>query len=229
MTSAAVARHKIGILIVEDHEVVRFGIRHMLEKHPHLEIVGEAANLADALAIASREKPEIIILDLCLGQENGTDIIPELLRLSEESRIIVLTGVQDEEELRRASRLGAMGVITKDTPSDMLIKAIDRVHAGELWLNRRLTAALVAELRRPGEEPDNNGDKKMIGQLSNRERDIIALIGEGLKNKQIAARLFISETTVRHHITSILGKLHVTDRLELLIFAFRNGLVTLSR
>ena len=229
MTSAAVARPKIGILIVEDHEVVRFGLRHMLEKQHHMKIVGEAANQAEALAIAEREKPEIIILDICLGQENGADIIPELLRISEESRIIVLTGVQDEEELRRASRLGAMGVITKDVPSDMLIRAIDRVHAGELWLNRRLTAALVAELRRPGEELDSNGDKKMIAQLSNREQDIISLIGEGLKNKQIAARLFISETTVRHHITSILGKLHVSDRLELLIFAYRNNLVSIKR
>jgi DNA-binding NarL/FixJ family response regulator len=201
----------------------------MLQKQHHMKIVGEATNQADALAIASREKPEIIILDLCLGQESGTDIIPELLTISEESRVIVLTGVQDEEELRRASRLGAMGVISKDTPADMLIRAIDRVHAGELWLNRRLTAALVAELRRPGEEIDANGDKKMIAQLSNRERDIISLIGEGLKNKQIAARLFISETTVRHHLTSILAKLDVSDRLELLIFAYRNNLVTLKR
>jgi DNA-binding NarL/FixJ family response regulator len=120
-------------------------------------------------------------------------------------------------------------VITKDTPANMLIKAIERVNMGELWLNRRLTAALVAELRRPGEGSNGNGEKKMIDQLSNRERDIIELIGEGLKNKQIAARLYISETTVRHHITSILGKLKVSDRLELLIFAYRNNLVEIRR
>jgi DNA-binding NarL/FixJ family response regulator len=229
MTKAGVARPTIGILVVEDHEVVRLGLRHLLGKHAHMKIVGEATNPADALALASSEQPEIIILDLCLGNENGTDIIPELQRVAEESRIIVLTAVQDEEELRRASRLGAMGVIAKDAPADMLIKAIERVHAGELWLNRRLTAALVAELRRPGDEINGNGERKMIAQLSNRERDIISLIGEGLKNKQIAARLYISETTVRHHITSILGKLQVTDRLELLIFAYKNNLVTIRR
>lgn len=229
MIKAAIAHHTIGILIVDDHEVVRLGLRHMIEKHSHMMIVGEAVNHAEALDIASREKPEIIILDICLGMENGNDIIPELLRVSEESRIIVLTAVQDEEELRRSSRLGAMGVITKDTPANMLIKAIERVNMGELWLNRRLTAALVAELRRPGEGPNGNGEKKMIDQLSNRERDIISLIGEGLKNKQIAARLYISETTVRHHITSILGKLKVSDRLELLIFAYRNSLVAIRR
>ena len=229
MTKTAVVHHTIGILIVDDHEVVRLGLRHMIEKHSHMKIVGEATNQADALDIASRQKPEIIILDICLGMENGNDIIPELLRVSEESRIIVLTAVQDEEELRRSSRLGAMGVITKDTPANMLIKAIERVNMGELWLNRRLTAALVAELRRPGEGSNGNGEQKMIAQLSNRERDIIMLIGEGLKNKQIAARLFISETTVRHHITSILGKLKVSDRLELLIFAYKNNLVAIRR
>jgi DNA-binding NarL/FixJ family response regulator len=229
MTKTAVAHQMIGILIIDDHEVVRLGLRHMIEKHAHMKIVGEAINQAEALDIASREKPEIIILDICLGIENGNDIIPELLRVSEDSRIIVLTAVQDEEELRRSSRLGAMGVITKDTPANMLIKAIERVNMGELWLNRRLTAALVAELRRPGEGSNGNGEKKMIEQLSNRERDIIELVGEGLKNKQIAARLYISETTVRHHITSILGKLKVSDRLELLIFAYRNNLVEIRR
>jgi two-component system, NarL family, nitrate/nitrite response regulator NarL len=229
MTKPAVAHKVIGILIVEDHEVVRLGLRHLIDRQPHMKIIGEAINTADALVIAAREQPEIIILDICLGQENGADIIPELLSIAGESRIIVLTGVQDEEALRRASRLGAMGVIAKNAPADMLIKAIDRVHAGELWLNRRLTAALVAELRRPGGEPESNGELALIAQLSNRERDIVNLIGEGLKNKQIADRLCISETTVRHHITSILGKLGVSDRLELLIFAYRNNLVTIKR
>jgi DNA-binding NarL/FixJ family response regulator len=225
----AVACRLIGILIVDDHEVVRIGLRHLIEKQPHMKVIGEACNCADALKVASQEQPDIIILDLCLGVDNGTDIIPELLRLSEESRIIVLTGVQDEEELRRASRLGAMGVIAKDAPTHMLIKAIDRVYAGELWLNRRLTAALVAELRRPGEELHSNGEAKLIAQLTDRELEIIDLIGEGLKNKQIADRLCISETTVRHHVTSILGKLNVSDRLELLIFAYRNNLVAIKR
>jgi two-component system nitrate/nitrite response regulator NarL len=228
MTKPA-ARQTIGILIVEDHEVVRLGLRHMIEQQSHMKIVGEAVNTADALAIASREQPEIIILDLCLGMENGADIIPELLRISEESRVIVLTGVQDEEILRRASRLGAMGVIAKDLPADMLIKAINRVHAGELWLNRRLTAALVSELRRPGEALHSNSEAKMIAQLTDREREIILHIGEGLKNKEIADRLYISETTVRHHITSILGKLHVSDRLQLLIFAYKNNLAAIRQ
>jgi DNA-binding NarL/FixJ family response regulator len=229
ITPGADARKTIGILIVDDHEVVRVGLRHLIDKQPHMKIVGEARTLSDAVIIATREQPEIVILDLRLGDENGTEIIPELLRVSEESRIIVLTAVQDEEELRNASRLGAAGVIMKDSPADMVVKAIERVHAGELWLNRRLTAALVAELRRPGKQPLSSGEDRLIACLTDREREVVALIGEGLKNKQIADRLFISETTVRHHITSILKKLHVSDRLELLIFAYKNNLVTLKR
>lgn len=228
-TKLSVAQPIIGILVVEDHEVVRLGLRYLIDKQPHMKILGEATTTSQALEIASRELPEIIILDLCLGRENGADIIPELLSISEESRIIVLTGVQDEETLRRASLLGAHGIVSKDAPSDMLLKAIERVHAGEIWLNRRLTAALVAELRRPGSESTGNSELTLIAQLSNRERDIVSLIGEGLKNKQIADRLCISETTVRHHITSILGKLQVSDRLELLIFAYRNNLVSIKR
>jgi len=227
---AAEAHRTIGILLVDDHEVVRVGLRHLIEKQSHMKIVGEACNRSDALKIASHEQPEIIILDLCLGDESGAELIPELLRISEESRIIVLTAVQNEEELRSASRLGAAGVITKDAPADMVVKAIERVNAGELWLNRRLTAALVAELRRPGKEPVSpNAEGKLISSLTDREREVISLIGEGMKNKQIADRLCISETTVRHHITSILKKLQVSDRLELLIFAYKNDLVTLKR
>jgi DNA-binding NarL/FixJ family response regulator len=228
-TTAASARRTIGILLVDDHEVVRIGLRHLIDKHPHMQVVGEASSAGEAIKIATREKPEIIVLDLCLGMDNGAEIIPELMQVSEESRVIVLTAVQDEETLRRASRLGAMGVISKDTPTDMVIKAIDRVHAGELWLNRKLTAALVAELRRPGEELQATSDGKLIAQLTDREKDVISLIGEGMKNKQIADRLCISETTVRHHITSILKKLQVSDRLELLIFAYRNDLVMVKR
>jgi DNA-binding NarL/FixJ family response regulator len=229
IVNPAVARQIIRILIVDDHEVVRIGLRHLIEKQSFMEVIGEACNRSDALKIASREHPDIIILDLCLGEESAVDIIPELLHINEESRVIVLTGVHDEEELRRASRLGAMGVIAKDAPSDMLIKAIDRVYAGELWLNRRMTAALVAELRRPGIQAYFNDEGRMIAQLTGREREIVSLVGEGLKNKQIADRLCISETTVRHHLTSILSKLHVSDRLELLIFAYKNNLVAIKR
>jgi len=109
------------------------------------------------------------------------------------------------------------------------MKAIDRVNAGELWLNRYSTASLVSELRRANEPQKPEPEPDVTAQLTSREREVITLVGEGIKNKQIAGRLCISETTVRHHLTSILRKLNVSDRLELLIFAYRNSLVTIQK
>jgi two-component system nitrate/nitrite response regulator NarL len=222
-------QHLIGILIVDDHAVVRTALRLLLEKQPGITVVGEASNRAEALELASREQPEIILLDLCLREESGMDLIPELLRSAEAAKIVVLTSVQDEAEFRRAIRLGAMGVVSKEAPANLLVKAIERVNAGELWLNRQMTAVLVTELRRPAEPAKPTPESDMIAKLTHREMEIISLVGEGLKNKQIAGRLFISETTVRHHITSILNKLDVSDRLELLIFAYKNDLVAIRR
>jgi two-component system nitrate/nitrite response regulator NarL len=228
MANPEASRHLIGILIVDDHAVVRASLRLMLEKQACIKVVGEAGNKAEALDIASREQPEIILLDLCLREESGMDLIPELLRVAEESRIVVLTGVRDEIEHRRAIHLGAMGVVSKEAPPNLLIKAIERVNAGELWLNRHMTAVLVSELRRPIEPPKPPGEADMIARLTPRELEVISLVGDGKKNKQIAESLCISNATVRHHLTSILSKLEVSDRLELLIFAYKNSLVKIK-
>jgi DNA-binding NarL/FixJ family response regulator len=223
------SRPTIGILLVDDHAVVRAALRLLIEKQPGMVVVGEASNKAEALAIASREQPELILLDLCLGEENGIDFIPELLAIAEETKIIILTGVRDPEEHKRAIRLGAMGVVNKEASANLLIKAIDRVYAGELWLDRHSTANLVSGLRRDLQTPKPATEQDTTAQLTSREREVICLVGEGLKNKQIADRLCISEATVRHHLTSILRKLEVSDRLELLIFAYQNNLVSIKR
>ncbi len=227
--NAEVSRDGIGILIVDDHAVVCSALRALIEKNPNWIVVGEAGNGANAIALAAKEQPEIILLDLCLGDENGIDMIPELLKAASEARIILLTAVQNEDEFRRAIRQGAMGVVSKNTPAEMLIKAIDRVNAGELWLNRQMTAAVVTELRRTKSSPGPAIEPDPAAQLTSREREVIALIGEGLKNKEIADRLFISETTVRHHLTSILKKLDLSGRMELLIYAYRHNLVAVQQ
>jgi DNA-binding NarL/FixJ family response regulator len=223
------SRPVIGVLIVDDHLVVRTALRALLEKQPGMVVVGEASNKSEAVALASREQPEIVVLDLCLKEESGLDLIPDLLAAAEESKIIILTAVTDPEEHQRAIRQGAMGVVSKEVSADLLIKAIERVHAGELWLNRHMTATLVKELRRERDSGRSAPEEDATAQLTCREREIIGLIGEGLKNKPIAGRLCISEATVRHHLTSILRKLEVSDRLELLIFAYRHNLVTMER
>jgi DNA-binding NarL/FixJ family response regulator len=219
----------IGVMLVDDHAVVRSALRLLIDKQSNMKVVGEASNGEEALSVAEQERPEIIILDLCLGEENGIDFIPGLLKVVEGTEIIVLTGLKDEEEFRRAVRQGAMGVVNKKDPPELLMKAIERVHAGELWLNRGNTAKLITELRHSsnGKEPAAKTD--LANRLTAREREIVSLVGEGLKNKEIADRLCISETTVRHHMTSILKKLNVSDRLELLVFAYRNNLVSIKQ
>jgi two-component system nitrate/nitrite response regulator NarL len=216
----------IHVLIADNHVVVRAGLKLLIESQPNMRVVGEAGNKEDALALVEREQPDIILLDLQLGQENAVDFLPAILSKAEESKVIILTGIRNPEEHQRAVRMGAMGVALKETTPQLLLRAIERVYAGEVWLDRFLTSNLIVELRGNNQKPTKaQKDESALAKLTDRERDVIALVGEGLKNKQIAQRLFISEITVRHHLTSIFEKLHVSDRLELLVFAFHKGLV----
>jgi DNA-binding NarL/FixJ family response regulator len=142
------------------------------------------------------------------------------------ARVIILTGVTDVAMHQKAVRLGAAGLILKDQASEVLIRAIERVHLGESWFDRNLMANALAEMAQMQVSARLTGQG--VDQLSERERDVISLVCEGLQNKHIANRLGISETTVRHHLTSSFSKLDVADRLELAIFAFRNGLCKLE-
>ena len=223
------ATKTIRILLVDDHVVVRAGLNLIIQSRPGMTIAGEAGNSDEALALATSLQPDIILLDLDLGGVSGTTLISELIATASEARIIALTGIRDREVHRQAVLLGAMGVVPKEKAADALVSAIERVHAGEAWLDPSLVAGVLSEVssrRRPAKiDPDT----ERIASLTNREREVIALIGEGIKNKEIADRLFISGTTVRHHLTSIFDKLDVADRVELLIYALRHGLASPPR
>jgi two-component system, NarL family, nitrate/nitrite response regulator NarL len=227
VTHANVSKPTIHVMMVDDHKVVRSGLRMLIESHPRMKVVGEAGKGSDALAVAAQEHPEVILLDLVLGKEAGADLIPGLLAASEESRILIFTALHDEEEHRRAVRLGAMGVLNKEASTELMIKAIEKVYEGEFWLDRFMTASLLSEMRRPAEPKKQETTEDKTARLTARERDVISLVGKGLKNKQIAERLSISESTVRHHLTSVFNKLEVGDRLELLVFAYQNGMVAI--
>jgi DNA-binding NarL/FixJ family response regulator len=217
--------HPIDILIIDDHALLSAGLRLMIESHPHMRVVGEATSRAAALRAARETNPDIILLDLDLGDDSGFDLLPELLNVVPEARVIVLTGLRDPEGQRRAVMLGAMGLVLKEKAIETVLKAIEKVHAGEVWLDRSMIASI---LRAQAVGAQENGTAiARIGTLTDRERDVIRLVGEGLKNKQIAERLVISEATVRHHLTSIFSKLGVTDRFELVIYAYRYGLAKL--
>ncbi len=217
----------IRILIVDDHAVVRSGLRMLIENSlagkPEMRVVGMAGNRAEAVAIAASEQPDIIILDLALGDEDGLALLPELREVAKNARVLVLTGVPDVNLHRRTVRLGAMGVVLKESAAEVLLKAIDRVHRGEVWLDRSMMANVLNEMTQ-GDEKAIDPEEAKIAALTDRERQVVTLIAEGLKNKQIAERLFISETTVTHHLSSIFSKLGVSDRLELVIYAFSHKL-----
>ena len=214
----------IRILIIDDHAIMRTTLRMFLERQADLMVVGEGASPEEALAAAAREYPDIILLDLHLGAANDLDLLPQLHAAAPGAQIVVLTGVRDADMHRRAVQLGAMGLVLKEEGAAVLIQAIAKVSAGEIWLNNPLVARVLSEMTRPGPSCGPDPEALKINALTAREREVIALVGEGLKNRLIADRLSISEATVRHHLTSIFAKLGVGDRLELAIYAYRHGL-----
>jgi len=208
----------IRILVVDDHKLVRQGLRMVIENRPDMAVVGEAGNRKEALEATAKEQPDIILLDLDLGGETSLDLLRELGKSAKQARVIILTGVRDPSLHKRALLMGAMGLVMKDHAAEVLLKAIERVHAGEAWVDHAMTASL---LRQPALARRQEG--KGV-ELTGRELEIVSLASAGLKNAQIAARLFISEATVRNHLTSVLAKLQLADRFELALYCYRHGL-----
>jgi len=219
----------IRILLIDDHALLRAGLRMIIESRMGMVVVGEAENRRESLAAIAQEPPDIILLDLDLGDENGLDLLPELLTAVRDARIILLTGIRDADVQRRAILLGAMGLVSKQKAADTVIRAIEKVYAGEVWLDRAMIASILNDRVNPSVVPDQNTETLRIAKLTEREREVIRLIGEGIKNRQIAERMYISEATVRHHLTSVFAKLGVEDRFELVIYAFQHGLAKLPQ
>jgi two-component system, NarL family, nitrate/nitrite response regulator NarL len=219
----------IRILMIDDHAVLRAGLRMIIESHIGLAVVGEAENRRESLASIANGTPDIILLDLDLGDENGLDLLPDLLAAVPDARIILLTGVRDPEVQRRAILLGAMGLVSKQKAADTVIRAIEKVYAGEVWLDRAMIASILNDRINASAAPDQSVDALRVAKLTEREREVIRLIGEGIKNRKIAERMYISEATVRHHLTSVFAKLGVADRFELVIYAFQHGLAKLPQ
>ena len=215
----------LRIMIVDDHEVVRAGLRMLIDSEPGMEVVALASNRKESLAAATKESPDLILLDLDLGGENALTFITELKETAKNARILILTGLNDSSTHRRAIKLGAMGVVLKDQAAEVLINAIRKVHSGEVWIDRAMVGDVLTEMVRGGPDPAS----LQIDSLTDRERQVIKLIAEGLRNKQIGERLYISETTVTHHLSSIFSKLGVSDRLELVIFAFGHNLARIPQ
>jgi len=215
---------KVNILIVDDHAVIRAGLRLLIETDQRFGVCGEAGNCRDAISSAESEQPDLILLDIDLDGDNALECMPTLLRATPASRVLVLTGLSDAGVHAEALKAGAMGLVLKEKAADVLLKAIEKVNQGEVWFDRTTMGSVLAEMSRGGGRAGEDPEGAKIASLTDREREVVTLIGEGLKNRQIAERLFISETTVRHHLTSVFDKLDVADRLELVIYAYRHNL-----
>jgi two-component system nitrate/nitrite response regulator NarL len=218
---------QIRLVLIDSYTLSRAGIQAILAEKPGLDIVGEAASGTDAIALVQLQQPDIILLNIASDAGKSLERIPEMLAAAEESRLLVLTGDQDVEIRRKAVRLGAIGVLTLDNSPDILMKAIERIHHGEAWLDRSMTASVLSELSPVGQAKKIDPEEEKIKTLTPRELQIIQLVGEGLKNRTIGERLFISEITVHHHLTSIYSKLELSDRLELIVYSYKNGLAQL--
>jgi DNA-binding NarL/FixJ family response regulator len=213
----------LRVFLVDDHPVVREGLRMLLSTSNDLQVVGGASSVQEALSALALAPVDVVLLDLDLGGEDGLELLPGLAAMAPEARVLVLTGIRDRERHRAVLSAGAHGVVLKDKPPEMLLKAIRKVHAGELWFDRATMEGAVQKAI--SQERLRAPERQKISSLTLREKEIVALIGEGLRNTDIALRLGIGEKTVRNHLTIIFDKLGVSDRLELAVYAYRQGLV----
>jgi len=215
----------IRVLLISDHLIVCAGVRLLIEKQPAMEVLGEIrSHLQDLDKI--REEPDVVLIDLDWNERDCLAYLSRIIERLEGARVLVLMGTCDSKFSSRLAHLGALGVVSKKQPVDILIKAIKTVHAGELWFDHSTMASLVRDVTRVGLRHGSDAEATRISTLTRREREIIEFLGRGLDAAAISSQLFISETTVRHHLTSILDKLGVHDRFELVFYAYRHGLAT---
>jgi len=215
----------IRVLLISDHSIVCAGLRLLIEKQPAMEVLGEIrSHLEDLDKI--RENPDVVLIDLDWNERDCLACLSRILKRLGEARVLVLIGTCDSKFCSHLVRLGALGAVSTKQPVDILLKAIKTVHAGEMWFNRSTMASLIRDVTRANLQHGNNSEAAQIAALTRREREIIECLGRGLDADAIARHLVISETTVRHHLTSILDKLGVHDRFELVFYAYRHGLAT---
>jgi len=237
LTQSTVARpdpRAIRVLIVDDHAVVRQGLRTFLELQDNvpsndpstlpMQVVGEAVNGSQAVELAHRLQPDVVLLDLVMPELDGIQATPRIIEASPHSRVIILTSFGEEDKVVPAIRAGAQGYLLKDIAPSDLVQAVRAAYRGQVQLHpeaaRKLMSAVAAK-----EEPSASHVPTSPEELTERELEVLRLIAGGLNNREIADELVISEKTVKSHVSSILSKLHLEDRTQAAIFALRHGLV----
>ena len=216
----------IRVFLIDAHHIILWGLERLVERNmPAMRVVGSATNCAQALLALNNAAPDLILLEIELGDENGLDVIPELIAKSN-AKILVLTGIRDKSVHDRAVVAGARGVIEKGAPLDTILAAIAKVHEGQLWLDRASAGRVIVEFSRSKAMRENDSEQKKILTLTERERGVIvaATFNIGASGKMVSELLHISEHTLRNHLTSIYAKLRVANRLELFAYANQHGL-----
>ena len=226
MTSGA----KIRIVVADAHPIFRDGLCKLLALEEDFEVVAQAQDGREVLEVLQQHEPDILLLDLRMPGLDGLGTLQRLQAVRNKTRVIVLTASDDKNEFVQAMRLGTSGIVLKQTATELLIKSIRKVHAGEIWLDSHTTAAVIRQFVAADEPPPPSlpvaspGRERERSPLSQREREIVALVAQGFKNKEMAEKMFISEQTVKNHLHNIFDKLGVSDRLELALYAIHNNL-----
>jgi NarL family two-component system response regulator LiaR len=212
----------IRVLIVDDHAVVREGLRALIDVDPELELVGEAADGVEAVQKAHSLQPDVILLDLVMPRKGGIEAIGEIKQENPGARILVLTSFAEDDKVFPAIKAGALGYLLKDSSAQELLLAIRDVYQGEPTMHPTIARKLMRELQRPPDLPPTEDP------LTEREVEVLRFVAQGLSNQEIADVLVLSERTVRTHVTNILTKLHLANRTQAALYALREGLARLD-
>ena len=221
---------KIRVLIVDDHAMVRQGLRTFLELQDDsalpIKVVGEAVNGVEAVELARSTQPDIVLLDLVMPEMDGIQATSEIAECSPNSRVIILTSFGEEERVLPAIRAGAQGYLLKDIPPAELVQAVREAYLGKVQLHPDVAKKLMSIVATKEEAHASRSIMDSNDGLTDREQEVLHLIADGMNNRGIAERLFISEKTVKTHVSNILSKLHLDDRTQAAIYALQHGLTT---
>lgn len=220
------APNKIRVVIADDHPIVRDGLKKLLSLEDDIDVVGAVSDGRELIERIDELQPDVILLDLRMPNLDGLGAMQTLQHTGSKARVIILTASEDKNEFVQAMKLGCSGIVLKQTASDLIVKSIRKVHAGEIWLDSHTTAAVMRQFAAPVESSlaSSANKSRERSPLSTREREIVALVAQGYKNKEMAEKMFISEQTVKNHLHNIFDKLGVSDRLELALYAIHKGL-----
>jgi len=210
----------ITVLLVDDHELVRRGVRAFLETRPDITVVAEAGSGEEAVRLAAEHAPDVALMDLIMPGMDGVEATRLLTARSPRTSVVMLTSYHDDEHVFPAIRAGALSYVLKEVGPEELADAVRKAAAGEAVLHPRVAARVVRELHGARRDEPN-----VFRELSDRELEVLKLIADGLSNAEIAARLYVSEKTVKSHVSNILGKLHLADRTQAAVYAWRQGVV----